>query len=374
MLPPGSYIPIWATSSRKEIQIVEPKTIVTMARAVHQRWARVLDIAGRYRGVLAFVLVFLLGAFFTPKLPGTGVSVFLTWSTQRDTLLYYAEYGILAAGMTLVILAAGIDLSVGAVLGFSATLFSLLLMGYGWPALPAALVTILAASAMGALSGFVIARFRMQPFVATLGMMLVARGAAKWICAGQKVQPGAQTWYAMQTGKPAVFDWMTTPMRPFGLQPVILLFLVTILALWIVVKYTRFGRHIYAIGGNEEATRLSWVNVGMVKIGAYALCGMTAGLAGLCNASLNTLGDPEAGFTYELDAIAAVVIGGSSLAGGKGGMFFTLLGALIIAYINKILSLNNFEEPAKLMIRGSLIIVAVLIQQTLERVENRRVK
>lgn len=332
------------------------------------------DIAGRYRGVLAFVVVLLLGAFFTPKLPGSNLSVFLTWSTQRDTLLYYAEYGILAAGMTLVILTGGIDLSVGAVLGFSATLFSLLMIGYGWPALPAALVTILAACGMGAISGYVISRFRMQPFVATLGMMLVARGAAKWICAGQKVQPGVQSWFKIQTGKPAIFDWMTTPAKALGLQPVVLLFFLTIAALWVVVKYTRFGRHLYAIGGNEEATRLSGINVGRVKVGAYMLCGMTAGLAGLCNASLNTLGDPEAGFTYELDAIAAVVIGGSSLAGGKGGMFFTLLGALIIAYINKILSLNNFEEPAKLMIRGALIIVAVLIQQTLESVEKRRIK
>ena len=183
-----------------------------------------------------------------------------------------------------------------------------------------------------------------------------------------------QSWFKIQTGKPAIFDWMTTPAKALGLQPVVLLFFLTIAALWVVVKYTRFGRHLYAIGGNEEATRLSGINVGRVKVGAYMLCGMTAGLAGLCNASLNTLGDPEAGFTYELDAIAAVVIGGSSLAGGKGGMLFTLLGALIIAYINKILSLNNFEEPAKLMIRGALIIVAVLIQQTLESVEKRRIK
>lgn len=178
----------------------------------------------------------------------------------------------------------------------------------------------------------------------------------------------------MQSGKPPVFDWMTTPLKGLGVQPVILLFFVTIVALWIVVKYTKFGRHLYAVGGNEEAARLSGINVAWVKIGAYVLCGITAGLAGLCNASLNGLGDPEAGFTYELDAIAAVVIGGSSLAGGKGGMFFTFLGAMIIAYINKILSLNNFEEPQKLVIRGALIIVAVLIQQTLERVEKRRIK
>lgn len=338
--------------------------------------ARALDFAGRYRGVLAFVLVFLLGVFFTPKILGTNRSVFLDWSTQRTTLFYYVEYGILAAGMTLVILAAGIDLSVGAVLGFSATLFSILLIRCHWAAVPAALATVLAAGVMGSVSGFVISRFRMQPFVATLGMMLVARGAAKWISGGEKIQPTSLA------DRPPVFDWMTTPLNPtnikalstFCLQPSLLLFLVTILVFWVVVKYSRFGRQLYAIGGNEEAARLSGVNVARVKIAAYALCAMAAGLAGLCDASLNGLGNPEAGVTYELDAIAAVVIGGSSLMGGKGGMFFTLLGALIIAYIKKILSLNNFDEPAKLMISGALIIVAVLIQQTLEQVEKRRVK
>ena len=349
-----------------------PKTKTGIAKSRGLDRSMVLHLAGKYRGILAFLLVFILGIVMT-RSGKTGVSTFLNWSTQKDILLYYAETGILAAGMTLVIIAAGIDLSVGAVLGFSATFFSLLVIGYGWPPLWAGIVTILCAGGMGAVSGFVIARFRIQPFVVTLGMMLLARGLAKWITGGEKVARAAQDWYALKTNPP-VFEWMSSPLKPLGLQPITLAFFVTILIMWVILRFTRFGRQLYAIGGNEEAARLSGIPVRLVKVGAYALCAMTAGLAGMCNSSLNMYGDPEAGVTYELDAIAAVVIGGTSLMGGKGGMFFTFLGALIIAYISKILSLRNFDEPSKLMVRGALIIVAVLIQQTLEKTEKRSIQ
>lgn len=322
-----------------------------------------LEFAGRYRGVLAFIVVFILGIVFSPVSLKTGHSTFLNWSLQNDILFEYAEYGILAAGMTLVIITAGIDLSVGSVLGFAATFFSLLVIGCGMSAPVAVIITALSAAGMGALSGFIISRFRIQPFVATLGMMLLARGAAKWISGGIKVQPGAAEWYKFQDGSPAVFDWMTSPTAILGLRPITLAFLLAIIVLWVVVRFTRFGRHLYAIGGNEEAARLSGIRVGTVKTLAYAICGLTSGLAGVCNASRMTLGDPEAGGTYELDAIAAVVIGGTSLMGGKGGMFFTFLGTLIIAYISKILSLRGVPEAPRLMIRGGLIVIAVLIQQ-----------
>lgn len=327
-----------------------------------------VDFAGRYRGVLAFVVVFLLGIAFSPASLKTGNSTFLNWSLQNDILFEYAEYGILAAGMTLVIITAGIDLSVGSVLGFSATFFSLLLLGYGWPAWQAALAAMAAAGLMGMASGLVISAFRIQPFVATLGMMLIARGAAKFISGGIKVQPGAKPWYAVQSSAATpFFDWMTSPTRLLGLRPITILFMLAVLVLWIVVRFTRFGRHLYAIGGNEEAARLSGIRVGAVKTMAYVICGLTAGLAGICNSCRMTLGDPEAGFTYELDAIAAVVIGGTSLSGGRGGMFFTFLGTLIIAYISKILSLRGVPEATRLMIRGALIVTAVLIQQARKR-------
>ncbi|MFQ3548263.1 MAG: ABC transporter permease [Armatimonadota bacterium] len=324
----------------------------------------VFSFAGKYRGVLAFVFVFILGIIFSPVSLKTGYSTFLNWETQKNIFFEYAEYGILAAGMTLVILTGGIDLSVGSVLGFAATLFSLLLIGYGWDFLPALAVTIISTGFMGLINGFLISRFRIQPFVATLGMMLIARGVAKFISGEIKVAPGARSWYVNQSQSPEVFEWLTHRSNFFGLQPITIFFLIVILILWIVVKYTRFGRYLYAIGGNEEAARLSGIKIGIVKTWAYIISGMTAGLAGICNAGRLTLGDPEAGFTYELDAIAAVVIGGTSLAGGRGGMFFTFLGTLIIAYISKTLSLRGVDEAPRLMIRGALIIIAVLVQQS----------
>lgn len=324
---------------------------------------RILRGLSNFRGVAALVAVFLLGVLFTPKSYTTGIPIFLTLQTQSDILFEYAEYGILATGMTLVILAGGIDLSVGSVLGFTATLFSLLMIAYGWSPVPAMLVTILAGAFAGSISGFLTARFRMQPFVATLAMMVAARGAAKWISGGIKVQPGAKDWYALQSGTPDLYTWMTTRLPVIELQPITLLFIVNIVAMLLVVRYTRFGRHLYAIGGNEEAARLSGIRIDWAKVAAYSLCGAMAAFAGISNAARLELGDPEAGFTYELDAIAAVVIGGTSLMGGRGGMFLTLIGVLIIGYINKILSINNVGEAFRLLAKGGIIVAAVLIQQ-----------
>jgi ribose transport system permease protein len=309
------------------------------------------------------VAVFLLGVFFTPVALDTGQSLFLKPQVQSGILFEYAEYGILATGMTLVILTGGIDLSVGSVLGFAATLFSLLVIKFGWDPLSAFLVTLLAGGVAGIISGSLISKFRMQPFVATLAMMVAARGAAKWISGGIKIQPGTDATYAYQSGTPEFFSWMTAKLSLTGLQPITLMFLVTILIMLFVVRYTRFGRHLYAIGGNEEAARLSGIGVGANKMAAYVLCGAMAAMAGVANACRLELGNPESGATYELDAIAAVVIGGTSLMGGRGGMFFTLIGVLIIAYIDKILSLNNVEPALRLLAKGGIIVAAVLIQQ-----------
>ncbi|MHB1460034.1 MAG: ABC transporter permease [Armatimonadota bacterium] len=323
---------------------------------------KTLKLLGDARGVAALIAVFLLGAIFSPKAVD-GFPIFLKLNTQFDILFEYAEYGILATGMTLVILTGGIDLSVGSVLGFSAVMFSLLTVGYGWSPLAATGVTLLSGACVGFVNGTLVSRFKMQPFVATLAMMVAARGMAKWLSGGIKVQPGAKEWYAVQTGTPEFQSWMTTKLPYIGLQPTTLIFLLVILVMIVVVRYTRFGRYLYAIGGNEEATRLSGIKVQSVKTWAYVICGMMAALGGISNSSRLELGDPEAGFTYELDAVAAVVIGGSSLLGGRGGMLFTLIGVLIVGYINKILSINNVDESVRLMAKGLIIVGAVLIQQ-----------
>jgi len=322
-----------------------------------------LERINRWRGLVAFFLVFVLGCLFTPRAADTGMPIFLSWRTQLDILFENCEYGLLATGMTLVILAGGIDLSVGSVLGFAATLFALLTVGHGW-GIPAASLTVVAAGLLaGVVNGVLIARFRMQPFVATLAMMTAARGFAKLISGGIKVQPAAQPWYALQENTPEFFSWMTRALPGIGIQPAALLFLVSIAVMATVVGRCAYGRKLYAIGGNEEAARLSGIRVGPAKIATYALCAGFAAMAGIVNATRQDIGDPEAGATFELDAIAAVVIGGTSLSGGQGGMSFTLVGVLIVAYINKILSLRGVELPQRMIIQAVIIAVAVLIQR-----------
>ncbi|HLK58837.1 MAG TPA: ABC transporter permease [Chthonomonadaceae bacterium] len=327
------------------------------------RW----ETLNQYRGLFAFVFVFILGCIFTPRVGGTGPPIFLSFRTQLDILYEYCEYGLLATGMTLVILAGGIDLSVGSVLGCSATLFALLTIGYGWSIGAALGMVVLFGLAAGALNGMLIARFNMQPFVVTLATMTGARGLAKWISGGIKVQPAAQPWYALKEDTPSFFRWMSQGLPGIGVKPAVLLFLFSLFIMAIIVSRTAYGRKLYAIGGNEVAARLGGIAVDRIKIITYALCGLFAALAGVVNATRQDIGDPEAGATFELYAIAAVVIGGTSLAGGAGGMGFTFIGVLIIAYINKILSLNAVPEAQRLIIQAGIILAAVLIQRRKRR-------
>lgn len=320
-----------------------------------------------YRGIAAFIVVFLLGVIFSPRALDTGRPIFVSFRTQLDILYEYCEYGLLATGMTLVILTGGIDLSVSSVLGFCATFFALLTIGYGWDIAPAVIVVICAGFAMGAVNGALISRFRIQPFVATLAMMVSARGLAKFISGGIKVQPAAEPWYRCTESTPYFYLWMTKSLPGIGVQPSTLLFLISIVVMAVVVKYTTYGRRIYAIGGNEEAARLSGIRISWNKILTYALCAGFAALAGIVNACRQDLGDPEAGTGFELEAIAAVVIGGTSLMGGKGSMVFTFIGVLIMAYISKILSLNAVPIAPRMIIQGAIIVIAVLIQQQRRR-------
>lgn len=344
----------------------------------------VLRFLGQNRGVTALLAVVVLGALFTPQRGVDGpylVNVikgeaaplrdadgtwnpprFLTSKIHSDVLYEYAEYGLLAVGMTLVILTAGIDLSVGSVLGIAAVTFAYLLIARGTPPV----VAILGAAGIGVLCGFVngllVAKLRLQPFVATLAMMVAARGGAKVISGGFKIQPGGAKWYWVQGDLPEFMNMMVSPAYGGFLRPVTLLFIASLVVMALVVKYTRFGRYLYAVGGNEEAARLSGVPVSGTKVLAYSLCGLFAGLAGVCNACRTGLGNPEAGTTFELDAIAAVVIGGTSLAGGRGAMVLTLLGALIVGYIDKALSVNNVDVAYRLLAKGLIIVIAVVIQ------------
>lgn len=311
------------------------------------------------RALAALLFIFVLGLYFNAD------GAFFKWGTHRDMLRHVSVLAILACGMTVVILAGGIDLSVGSVLGLSAVLFSLFTMHKEWPAWAAGAVCLAAGAGCGVVSGACTARFKMQPFIATLAMMVFARGLAKWVSGGQKISAAVQMpdgSYAYK-GIPAAFELLSARVFGGNVAVVTLVFLGCLAVTALVLARTRWGRYVFAVGGNEEASRLSGVPVAGTKLLAYGLCGLFAAVAGICQAAQEQQGDPEAGVSYELTAIAMVVIGGTSLAGGRGGVGLTLIGALTIGYLEKILSINAVGEAMRLMLTGLIIVVAVVFQR-----------
>jgi ribose transport system permease protein len=219
--------------------------------------------------------------------------------------------------------------------------------------------------ACGALSGGAAAWFGIQPFIATLAMMVFARGLAKTVSGGMKVSTAVKnpdgTYHYVDV--PAMFRFIDSRILGGNVSVVTVIFLGCALLTWILLTRHRWGRQLYAIGGNEEAARLSGVPVAWTKVLAYTATGLLAGVAGMCQAAQEQQGDPEAGGGYELSAIAIVVIGGTSLTGGRGGMGLSLLGTLTIGYLEKILSINAVPEASRLMLTGIIILVAVLAQR-----------
>lgn len=311
------------------------------------------------RVILSLLIIFILGIIFN------GDGAFFKWSTHRDMLRQSSVYGILACGMTLVIITAGIDLSVGSILGLSAVLFSILSIHWEWNPWLAIPICMAVGALAGATSGGFISRFKIQPFIATLAMMVFARGLAKYISGGKKIATAVQLPDGTFIYKPDPHIFRVIDSRILGgdLAVVTLIFIICIIISWIILAKFRIGRYIYAIGGNEEAARLSGVPVAMTKLFAYGMSGMFSAIAGICQAAQEYQGDPEAGSSYELTAIAIAVIGGTSLMGGRGSIFLTLLGTLTIGYLEKILSINAVGEASRLMLTGTIIIVAVLFQR-----------
>jgi len=309
--------------------------------------------------LLALLLVLALGLAFS------GDGAFHKWVTHRDALRQASVYGILACGMTVVILSGGIDLSVGSVLALSAVSFALTTIHRGWPAWAAIPACLVVGAACGALNGTLIVVWRIQPFIVTLAMMVFARGLAKTLSGGMKVSTavvgsdGSYTYVEL----PRIFSLIDQRLLGGNVSVVTLVFLACVALTWVALRLTVWGRYAYALGGNEEASRFAGVPVGWMKVSVYAACGLFAGLAGICQAAQETHGDPETGMGNELSAIAIVVIGGTSLQGGRGGIGLTLLGTLTLGYIEKILSINAVGEASRLMLTGAIIISAVLIQR-----------
>lgn len=283
---------------------------------------------------------------------------FFTADNLLNILRQTSVNAIMAVGMTLVILTAGIDLSVGSVLALCGALAATMVA----MALPIGLViplTLGAGALLGSVSGLIIAKGKVQAFIATLVTMTALRGVTMVYTEGRPISTG------FSDGADH-FAWLGTGYL-LGLPVPIWLMAIVFLLAWYLLNHTRLGRYIYALGGNEAATRLSGINVDRVKLAVYGLCGMLSALAGLIVTSRLSSAQPTAGMGYELDAIAAVVLGGTSLMGGKGRIMGTLIGALIIGFLNNALNLLDVSSYYQMIAKASVILLAVMIDNKSNR-------
>ena len=298
---------------------------------------------------------------------GLGLSLadkyFLTIGNLTNVMVQVSVNGLLATGMTFVIIAGGIDLAVGSVLALAGMVFANYALSTTiLPIWAAVSIGVLVGAATGVASGVMVAFFRMPAFVATLAMMSIARGLVKLYSRGGSI-PGPSGSLNESV------DFLSFG-RVLGVPMPIIIFLVLLAVAWFVLTFTRFGRYVYAVGGNERGARVSGVPVKWVMFSVFVICGAYAGMAGVVVTSLNSSAQVITGVGYELDAIAAVVIGGTSLAGGRGSVIGTLFGVILIGLISNGLNLLNHLEVMKALgnssatqdvIKGLVIVFAVLL-------------
>ncbi len=300
------------------------------------------SLLSRYGIVAAFVALCLVLSLLNPY--------FLTRINVINVLRQASINGILAIGQTFVILTGGIDLSVGSLLAFCGIAGASLVSGaHPGNAAAAIAVGLAAGLGLGMVNGAIVARLRVPPFVATLGMLSVARGLTFIYNNGMPVPNLSPGFLVLGQGFVA------------GIPVPVILLGVTVLLAWIALRFTTYGRYVYAVGGNARSARTSGINTRAIVFSVYAISGLLAGLSGLVLAARTTSALPQAGVSYELDAIAAVVIGGTSLTGGVGSAVGTLFGALIIAVINNGLDLMSVSSYYQQVIKGGIIVLAVLV-------------
>jgi ribose transport system permease protein len=325
-------------------------TVSDRPNSLARLFSRVVNFfrTGFAEGILILILLafFVIFSFASPS--------FLTVNNLWNLVRQVPIIGVVSIGMTIVIISAGIDLSVGSIVGFSNILVAVL-MTHGVPIIPSILITFAAGSVLGVINGVLIHDGRVPPFIATLGMMTAVRGLLMLISGARMV-----------AGLP----------RPFlNFAQINILWMPSQFFVWLVVialsvvmtTVTRFGRNVFALGSNPEAARLSGINIRATLYGVYAFSALTSSIAGILYTSRLANGIPTAGEGYELDAIAAAVVGGASLMGGEGTILGTVLGALIIATLRNggdLLGINPFILQIAI---GVLIVAAVLIDQLTKR-------
>lgn len=297
----------------------------------------------KYGIFIALLVICILLSIATPY--------FFTTQNILIILRQVSINGILAIGVTFVIITGGIDLSLGSVLALTGVVAAGFAHPDTYPLAVPVILGIFTGVVIGAINGLTITLGRVAPFIVTLGMMTIARGLALVWSNGRPVTNLSPAFNFIGGG-----DLLHIPVP-------VLLFVLVIVVSAVILKYTRTGRYIYAVGGNENAARASGIRIKRVKLFAYIFCGALAGLAGIILSARITTGQPNAGIAYELDAIAAVVIGGTSLMGGRGSIAGTVIGVLIIGVINNGLDLLNVTSYYQQIIKGVIIISAVLLDR-----------
>lgn len=296
-----------------------------------------------YSVIIAFIIIFIAASVLSPR--------FLDMNNQLNILMQVSIIGIVALGMTIVMLSGGIDLSVGSVLVLVGVVTVLALNATGsiWIAV---LTAFIVGSIAGFLNGIMVAKGRIASFIATLGMMAAARSIALYIAEGGSISGEVSGFTAIANNNLWIFDY-----------PIIIFLIMTVLV-YILMHKTRFGRHVYAIGSNEKAALLSAIRVDRIKIGVYSLAGLLVSIAAIIETSrLNSISSSSSGVQYELDAIAAVIIGGTRMTGGRGKIIGTFFGVLILGILNNMMNLMNVSPHLQGFVKGLIIIIAVVFQK-----------
>lgn len=323
------------------------------------RFLRTVAFIFRFQSFFGLIIVVILAIIVSPVRNGN--NLFISQRNLSNVTRDVAETGVLAVGQIMVIIIGGIDLSVGSVVALTATGVAFLLMRDFVPAIPSITIILGLGLLVGWWNGWMSERFKIPSFITTLAMLSIARGIAH-IWSSDIAVPISYS----AGGADPLFDIIGERINGIFPVPAIIMFAVAIF-MSLILSYTAFGRHLYAIGGNQVAARLSGLAVSRIKIIAFMLCGFFAAMAGILHAAQLNQGSPNEAVGYELNAIAAVVIGGASLNGGKGTIAGAIAGAFILGILDNMLSLNNVNSSTQLVVKGLLVVAAVALQQVRPR-------
>jgi ribose/xylose/arabinose/galactoside ABC-type transport system permease subunit len=339
------------------------------------RWTfqKFIDLCITHNFYVIFIILVIISSYLSP--------LFFTTANIVNLLRQLSFIGLMSLGMTFVILTAGIDLSVGSILAFSTIFYSTLIRGDLYTFMPRymrvfeeaekispvfpypvnLLLTLVCVGILfGLINGVIVSKFKVPAFAATLGTMIVARGLAFSYTAGHPIFGAPDYAIYLANGEIA------------GISIPTLIWFASASICFIVLRYTSYGRHVYAVGGDEKSARLSGINVDWIKISVYGISGFFCALTGVIMVGRMYGAEPRIGFGYELEAIAAVVIGGTSLFGGRGGILGTVLGVIILGLIINILNLLEVSSYTQQVVKGLIIILALLVQESVSRIRRHR--